>query len=251
MSLLKLASLAGISLLWSIGALSAQDIEQAKPVAMHKQTGENADCSAAVEHWKGAVVHFTSMPPEYEGTKEFYKDARNVSFVALFNPKAGATVDCAYITCPIKTSAPEEDGGSVSGDGDGEQEEEEEEPGVPPQQSGEESLSPTPPNPDPDTQVTEKPNDGGLEGHDVALFSARGIRSSPAPFFRSAGVTVTQDARVLLCATKPAALEKNVAPFSESQYQKIKEALSSSGSISTTSVPALLLASVGMTAVFK
>ncbi|CDJ29530.1 SAG family member [Eimeria mitis] len=61
-------------------------------------------CSAAVSYWKKAHVNFGELPPEYEEKKDVYVDSQNVSLVALYNPKEGATLDCAYITCPISTA---------------------------------------------------------------------------------------------------------------------------------------------------
>ncbi|KAL8452792.1 hypothetical protein Emag_002165 [Eimeria magna] len=80
--------------------------------AVHTQTGTAASCPAAVEYWKGAVKNFDSLPPEYDSKEDIYNDRRNVSFVALFNPKPDATVDCVYVTCPKKA----ESGSDASGD---------------------------------------------------------------------------------------------------------------------------------------
>ncbi|CDJ50848.1 SAG family member [Eimeria brunetti] len=69
------------------------------------QTGSTANCGAAVTYWKAAYVNFGDLPPVYHQSDEgVYADSRNRSLVALFNPKAGATVDCAFFTCPIPTT---------------------------------------------------------------------------------------------------------------------------------------------------
>ncbi|KAL8439079.1 hypothetical protein Efla_006678 [Eimeria flavescens] len=62
---------------------------------VHVQTGQTADCSAAVDHWKEALVSFGTLPPIYKKDVKPYDGLQNMSFVALFNPKADAKVDCA------------------------------------------------------------------------------------------------------------------------------------------------------------
>ncbi|CDJ29425.1 SAG family member [Eimeria mitis] len=68
------------------------------------ETGPVDGCSAAVSYWKKAYVNFGELPPEYNKDTDVYKDSRNLSLVALYNPNEGATLDCAYITCPISTA---------------------------------------------------------------------------------------------------------------------------------------------------
>ncbi|KAL8429926.1 hypothetical protein Efla_004740 [Eimeria flavescens] len=75
--------------------------------AVHVQTGQMANCSAAVDHWKEALVNFGRLPPAYNADSEPYNDLQNVSFVALFNPKARAKIDCAYVTCPRRAAKPQ------------------------------------------------------------------------------------------------------------------------------------------------
>lgn len=60
-------------------------------------------------------------PPVYTNdTTGLYADVRNRSFVALFNPKKSATIDCAYFSCPISTEeTPNGGGGSSNGGGGG------------------------------------------------------------------------------------------------------------------------------------
>ncbi|CDJ51397.1 SAG family member [Eimeria brunetti] len=78
------------------------------------QDGANADCEAAVEHWKAAISNFSGLPPTYSEGEDPYKDSQNISFIALFNPKESPKVDCAYFTCPAEEApqvpdAPEEE----------------------------------------------------------------------------------------------------------------------------------------------
>ncbi|CDJ31930.1 SAG family member [Eimeria mitis] len=68
------------------------------------ETGPADGCSAAVSYWKKAYVNFGELPPEYNGDTDVYAESRNRSLVALYNPNKGATVDCAYITCPVSTT---------------------------------------------------------------------------------------------------------------------------------------------------
>ncbi|CDJ50845.1 SAG family member [Eimeria brunetti] len=68
--------------------------------------GSTADCAAAVSFWKGAHVNFQELPTEYKSdTEGLYAESRNRSLVALFNPNKSATVDCAYVTCPLPTTS--------------------------------------------------------------------------------------------------------------------------------------------------
>ncbi|CDJ30051.1 SAG family member [Eimeria mitis] len=61
-----------------------------------------ADCVAAVSHWKDAVSNFTSLPPSKTKGTTLYEKQQNVSFVALYNPSDSASVDCRVITCTQK-----------------------------------------------------------------------------------------------------------------------------------------------------
>ena len=68
--------------------------------APHVQASDG--CSSAVRYWKGAHENFVGLPPVYKNDNEgVYNDIRNRSFVALFNPRDDATIDCAFITCPV------------------------------------------------------------------------------------------------------------------------------------------------------
>ncbi|CDJ45677.1 SAG family member [Eimeria brunetti] len=63
-------------------------------------TSDQADCTAAVDHWKAAFSNFTSIPPsKTEGEETHYNKQQNISFVALYNPSDGATADCRVVTC--------------------------------------------------------------------------------------------------------------------------------------------------------
>ncbi|CDJ31830.1 SAG family member [Eimeria mitis] len=86
-----------------------------KTTAAHKRSGTYAyapqagpanGCSAAVSYWKQAHVNFDGVPPEYdEEEKGVYAESQNRSLVALYNPQSGATVDCAFITCPLPATS--------------------------------------------------------------------------------------------------------------------------------------------------
>ncbi|CDJ33882.1 SAG family member [Eimeria mitis] len=68
-------------------------------------TGQ-ADCAAAVDHWKAAVSNFASLPPSKTEGEELYDKPENVSFVAMYNPSDSAAADCRVVTC-TQTPAPE------------------------------------------------------------------------------------------------------------------------------------------------
>lgn len=73
--------------------------------AYSSQSGESGDCSIAVKYWTGAWVNFGDLPAMYTSDKGgIYARSRNRSFVALFNPNEGATMDCAFFVCPPPTS---------------------------------------------------------------------------------------------------------------------------------------------------
>ncbi|CDJ31459.1 SAG family member [Eimeria mitis] len=78
-------------------------IQEASDLHLRHHCRPADGCSAAVSYWKKAHVNFGELPAEYEEPKDVYADSQNVSLVALYNPKEGATLDCAYITCPIST----------------------------------------------------------------------------------------------------------------------------------------------------
>ncbi|CDJ61528.1 SAG family member [Eimeria maxima] len=70
------------------------------------QSGETGDCSAALSHWSKSLGNFGMLPPVYTNDNAgSYANARNRSFVALFNPRKGASIDCAYFICPIANGA--------------------------------------------------------------------------------------------------------------------------------------------------
>ncbi|CDI73745.1 SAG family member [Eimeria praecox] len=70
-----------------------------------EQTGETADCSAAISHWAKALEYFDEIPPVYISDHAgSYANVRNRSFVALFTPIEGAAIDCAYFICPTTST---------------------------------------------------------------------------------------------------------------------------------------------------
>lgn len=76
-------------------------------VAYAAQSGEQPDCSAAVESWKAAYEKFETMPPAYtRDHKAPYNDIDSISFVALFTPKENPTASCAFYTCAATRPKP-------------------------------------------------------------------------------------------------------------------------------------------------
>ncbi|CDJ45669.1 SAG family member [Eimeria brunetti] len=76
-----------------------QDFEEGT-YAFEVLKSAKVDCDAAVDLWKGAYKNFSGLPPAgNKDTANIYKDKVNVSLVALFNPKSGATADCRVATC--------------------------------------------------------------------------------------------------------------------------------------------------------
>ncbi|CDJ33879.1 SAG family member [Eimeria mitis] len=63
-----------------------------------------ADCAAAVSHWKDAASNFTSLPPPKTEGEELYEKQHNVSFIAMYNPSEKATADCRVVTCTQATT---------------------------------------------------------------------------------------------------------------------------------------------------
>ena len=90
--------------MWLVQNEQSTPISQAtKPdgtFAYAVQTGEEADCKAAVDYWQKAYSKFGDLPPVFANyTTAPYNDANNVSLISLFNPKEDPTVDCAYFKC--------------------------------------------------------------------------------------------------------------------------------------------------------
>ena len=82
---------------------TAPTLETTKPegtFAYAVQTGESADCKAAVDSWKKAFSNFNGLPPAGKDGGDLYKNPANVSLIALFNPDEKPFLDCAYFTCP-------------------------------------------------------------------------------------------------------------------------------------------------------
>lgn len=69
------------------------------------QDGSSADCKAAVDYWKKAFSNFGGLPPAYNDKTDLYKDPRNVSLIALYNPGETPLLDCAYFACPAPTGS--------------------------------------------------------------------------------------------------------------------------------------------------
>ncbi|CDJ33878.1 SAG family member [Eimeria mitis] len=71
-------------------------------------TTDQADCAAAVDHWKDAVNNFSSLPPSKAEDKELYDKPENVSFVAMYNPSESAIADCRVVTCTETPANPDQ-----------------------------------------------------------------------------------------------------------------------------------------------
>ncbi|CDJ36594.1 SAG family member [Eimeria mitis] len=103
-------------------ALKASEASPAKSGALDGtyayavQEGTDADCEAAVDHWKAGLSNFKSLPPEYTEETELYKNPQNISFISLFNPNENPKVDCVYFTCPAKENKPKQQSTDVVGD---------------------------------------------------------------------------------------------------------------------------------------
>ncbi|CDJ29416.1 SAG family member [Eimeria mitis] len=181
-------------------------------------------CSAAVTYWKGAHVNFGELPPVYEGEKGVYKESRNRSLVALYNPKKDATIDCAYITCPITSTTTTtastsetttEESTTVSG--------------------GPAGLSVThEADAAPSASVEGQGNDAASAPFAYPASYGEGSQSHQhgGPSVRrlaDAAETVTS----LVCLTNPAALVDKEKPFSEDVWEEIKDAIENSASAST------------------
>ncbi|KAL8454309.1 hypothetical protein Emag_001507 [Eimeria magna] len=85
-------------------------VNEFKGIYMYaSQDSDSGDCAAAVLFWKGAVEHFSELPPAYLEDITPYTNPQIISFVGLYNPGQSATVDCAVITC--QPGAEVEEGG--------------------------------------------------------------------------------------------------------------------------------------------
>ncbi|CDJ61529.1 SAG family member [Eimeria maxima] len=83
--------------------------ERTGTYAFAPATDSEDGCSAAVSFWKEVHTNFQEPPPVYNQSEEgVYGDSRVRSFVALYSTAENATIDCAYITCPVvtKTTTP-------------------------------------------------------------------------------------------------------------------------------------------------
>lgn len=78
------------------------------------------DCEEAVHYWQGGFSSFGFAPPpafkmptSSSPAEAPYDTKRAISFLSLFNPKAGANVECVFVNCTPKTPT---DGVDVNGD---------------------------------------------------------------------------------------------------------------------------------------
>ncbi|KAL8437304.1 hypothetical protein ACSSS7_001067 [Eimeria intestinalis] len=175
--------------------------------AAHEQRGAKADCSAAVDDWQGAIVDFGSSPPKYNTEDAFYKNVRNLSFVALFNPKTDAKVDCAYITCPRTTSGGGNQESEAAEDGSSADPED-----TPPTIPGQENNGNDGGPPQvPGSGFQEEEDSHHSQELEEVLQSGSVLRRLDE--VRDAEQNGREDSHVLICVTTPSALEVNSAPF--------------------------------------
>ncbi|KAL8449685.1 hypothetical protein Emed_002940 [Eimeria media] len=233
----------------SLQSASSASITEEATFAVHSQSGTDADCSAAVEYWKGAIVNFDSLPPEYQQNAAPYTNPQNVSFVALFNPQANAAVDCAYVTCQKTTTPPSS---NTNGAGDSGQNgtpgQGGEQTVIPPSTTGPTTATTSPSTPD-DTHSqdsNELPKEPQEQQNANATESLRRRRLAATGAETGTGGTDTQKTNLLVCVTKPAALTIGQKPFSEQEFQKITKALSNSASAAVSASLSLFAASLAL-----
>ncbi|KAL8429923.1 hypothetical protein Efla_004737 [Eimeria flavescens] len=223
--------------------------------AVHVQTGQTADCTAAVDHWKKALVNFGTLPPAYTADSKLYSELQNMSFVALFNPKANAKIDCAYITCPTrKTSTqitPRTKRDEKSGDDRGEKKPHADADRQPDADPGSRNMT--------GQTALALPragrggigdgdgdgfDDGGDEGGNGSNLDEDKDSASPA----STDEVMYEGVHLLVCASQPAALRENSKPFTEDEFKRITDSLSSSAFVAGPTLLALSAASLGLLA---
>ncbi|CDI74848.1 SAG family member [Eimeria praecox] len=192
-------------------ALQASPASPASAIAVNgtyayaAQDGADADCEAAVEHWKEAVDNFNGPPPQYKAGDGVYANPQNISFISLFNPQNNPKLDCAYFTCPASASSEQGDGGL---------EEEEDEPK---QEEGEKQTQP-----------------GQQQSGSV------GVQTVSATADQTA-----QALKALLCVTTPNALKDNTPPFTDDQWSKITAGLKKGAASDVSTFLAFAATAVG------
>lgn len=81
-------------------------------------TQKGPDCQGAVDYWKAGFYNFKTIPPVYKKSVSVYRSFQNTSFISLFNPQEDATMDCAFLVCPLKDLPPGKGAGASSSDVD-------------------------------------------------------------------------------------------------------------------------------------
>ncbi|CDJ31458.1 SAG family member [Eimeria mitis] len=211
----------------AVSDISVEDAKREGTYAYAPETGPDDGCSAAVSYWKGAHVNFGELPPEYKDDTDVYADSRNISLVALYNPQDGATVDCAYITCPVSTTTtttttPTTSVTSLTSQA----------PATPDTSGDSEGLSPA------GSEVQGRASAGAPTSSAVSRDEEYEDPQKTGPSVRRLSTpseTVSETVTGLVCLTNPAALVQGKKPFSEDVWANIKEAIENSASASTKS----------------
>lgn len=181
-------------------------------------TSNTADCNAAVEKWQSAFTNFTELPPKKTEDEPLYKKQDNVSFVAMYNPGTPAVADCRVVTCstPVtQTNARETKNGETST-----------------------STTAGPTTTTATTDSSTLTSTTNPTTSDVTTQSTTST-SPPTGSATTPSTAAPNEASALICLTTPDAFADGNAPFTQDQWDKISNALTSSAS---AAVPTTLLA---------
>ncbi|KAL8274831.1 hypothetical protein Esti_001237 [Eimeria stiedai] len=82
---------------------SKSDVEGLQGTIAAALQGKEPNCDAAVTYFNGAIKNFGTKAPVCQKDEDdpFYKDPRNVSLVALYNPQPNAALDCGFYACKL------------------------------------------------------------------------------------------------------------------------------------------------------
>lgn len=177
------------------------------------QSGEKENCDAAVEsHKEGFEALGSSLPPAFHKDTTPYNNHKAVSFVSIYNPKPKATLECIYVTCPATVTTTT-------------------------------TVSPTkePSSSSTSTTTQSASTAASTEGSSTAEGEEKEEESSDE------GSETRREApagsrNALVCISSPPALVENEPPYSEEQYNKIRDAFANSAD---TALPALLAFAAG------
>ncbi|KAL8425824.1 hypothetical protein Efla_004323 [Eimeria flavescens] len=95
----------------------SQQQNQAEGTSMHHpQIPDGVDCESAIDHWKGDVSKFSTLPPAYSTGVDVYGNHTNISFVGPLNTGNSSTGACSLIICKPAPAGAEVDGNAESSD---------------------------------------------------------------------------------------------------------------------------------------